>query len=120
MRRRGSKGQSLVETTLILASFMGLILGMVDVGQMLFVRQALAERTQEAARWGALNSYDPEAIRSLVLYGSANPPERATAFAGLKESEVVVGNPGCPGVECRVSVAIPGRGIQSVEPVEGF
>jgi TadE-like protein len=120
MRRRGSRGQSLVETTLILGAFMALILGMVGVGQMLFVRQALAERAQDAARWGALNSYDAPAIRNLVLYGTAMPSVGATAFAGLKPSEVVVGNPGCPGLDCRVSVAIPGHGIQSTEPVEEF
>ena len=114
------RGQSLVETTLILAAFMGLILGMVSVGQMLFVRQALAERSQDAARWGAVNTYDAPAIRNLVLYGTATPSNDALPFAGLAASEVVVGNPGCPGVECRVSVAIPGHGVQSTEPVEGF
>jgi hypothetical protein len=120
MRRPSSRGQSLVETTLILAAFMGLILGMVGVGQMLFVRQALAERAQDAARWGAVNTYDAPAIRNLVLYGTATPTDGATAFGGLAPAEVVVGNPGCPGVDCRVSVAIPGHGIQSTEPVEGF
>jgi hypothetical protein len=114
------RGQSLVETTLILAAFMGLILGMVGVGQMLFVRQALAQRAQDAARWGAVNAYDGPAIRNLVLYGTATPTDGATAFGGLAEAEVVVDNPGCPGVDCRVSVAIPGHGIQSTEPVEGF
>lgn len=120
MRRRGSKGQSLVETTLILAAFMGLMLGMAGVGQMLFVRQALAERTHEAARWGALNAFDATAIRNLVLYGTTAPAEGATPFAGISASEVVVANPGCPGVDCRVSVSIPGQGIQSAEPVEEF
>ena len=120
MRTGQSRGQSLVETTLILAAFMGLILAMVGVGQMLFVRQALAERAQDAARWGAVNIYDAPAIRNLVLYGTATPREGAIGFAGLVPSEVVVGNPGCPGVDCRVSVAIPGHGIKSTEPVEGF
>ena len=120
MRKRHSRGQSLVETTLILAAFMGLILGMVGVGQMLFVRQALAERAQDAARWGALNTYDAPSIRNLVLYGTATPADGAAAFGGLAPSEVEVSNPGCPGVDCRVSVAIPGHGIQSTEPVEGF
>jgi hypothetical protein len=120
MSRTGTRGQSLVETTLILAAFMGLILGMVGVGQKLFVRQALAGRTEDAARWGALNPFDAARIRNLVLYGTTAPSNGATAFAGLAEEEVVVGNPGCPGVDCRVSVAIPGHGILSVEPVEEF
>ncbi len=60
---RRQAGQSLVESALILAAFMGLLLGMAGVGQSLFVRQTLADRARVAARWGALNTYDPQAIR---------------------------------------------------------
>ena len=77
------RGQSLVETTLILAAFMAMILGMVSVGQMLFVRQALAERAQEAARWGAVNPYDAPAIRNLVLYGTATPSDARAAVCRI-------------------------------------
>lgn len=117
MRRRRSRGQSLVETALILAAFMGLMLGMVDVGQMLFVREALAARAQDAARWGAMRSFDAAAIRNQVLYGTAAPEAGAASFAALAVADIVVANPGCPGVDCRVSVAIPGHGIQATEPV---
>jgi hypothetical protein len=112
------KGQSLVETSLILAAFLGLLLGMVSIGQMLFVRQTFSERVHEGARWGAVNSYDAKAIRNLVLYGSTVPDAGARPFMGLAPSEVVVAQPGCPGPQCRVTVAIPAQGIQSTEPVE--
>ena len=118
MKRSQSKGQSLVETSLILAAFMGLLLGMVSIGQTLFVRQTFSERVHQAARWGAMNAYAPEAIRNLVLYGTAVPEVGATPFMGLAASEVVVAAPGCPGAQCRVTVAIPGQGIQSTEPAE--
>ncbi len=118
MTRRGSKGQSLVESSLILAAFMGLVLGMAGVGQMLFVRQTLSARAHDAARWGALNTYDAVAIRNLVLYGAASPATGASPFGGLAPEDVMVANPGCPGMECRVTVAIPGQGIRSTEPVE--
>ena len=121
MRRRSSKGQSLVETTFILAAFFGLLLGMTGVGEMLFVRQTLVARAHDAARWGAVNSYDAEAIRNVVLYGTAAPERDATPFLGLTRSSVVVSNPGCPGADCRVTVAIPAHGILSMEPAEaGF
>ncbi|HYL76058.1 MAG TPA: TadE family protein [Bryobacteraceae bacterium] len=120
MRRHSSKGQSLVETSLILAGFMGLLVGMTGVGQALFVRQTLADRAHNAARWGAVNPYDQQSIRNLVRYGVTTPADGASPFAGLAPSEVVVGNPGCPGPNCRVSVEIPGQGIRSVEPVEGL
>jgi len=103
------RGQSLVESALVLAAFMGLLLGMAAVGQSLFVRQTLADRARIAARWGALNTYNPEAIRSMIL--------QAPSF-GLTPESVEVSNPGCPGPACRVSVTIPEQGIRSVEPVE--
>jgi hypothetical protein len=117
-RARGQAGQSLVETALILAAFMGLLLGMTGVGQLIFVRQTLADRASQAARWGALNNYDPAAIRDMVRFGTATPAEGQTGFFGLAAAAVEVSNPGCPGAECRVIVAIPEQGIRSVEPME--
>jgi len=99
------KGQSLVETALILAAFMGLLLGMTGVGEMIFVRQTLADRASQAARWGALNPYDPAKIRAMVQFGTV---------AG---SDIEVSNPGCPGVDCRIVIAIPAHGIRAIETV---
>jgi len=118
MKRRRSKGQSLVESTLILVAFMSLLLLMTGVGERLYVKQELTERTHNAARWGALNRYDAQAIRRLVLYGTTDKTSGADGFDGLKPTDVVVANPGCPGPDCRISVAIPRHGIQSVQPVE--
>jgi Flp pilus assembly protein TadG len=118
MTTKGRKGQSLVETSLILAAFLGLLLGMVGIGQTLFVRQTFSERVHEAARWGALHTYDPTGVRNLVLYGTAVPERGATSFMGLAASEVLVAARDCPGAQCRVTVAIPKQGIHSTEPVE--
>ena len=112
------KGQSLVETSLILAAFMGMLLGIVGIGQALYVRQTFSERVHQAARWGALNTYQPEVIRSLVLYGTTTPDLTSTPFMGLTASEVIVASPDCPGTQCRITVAIPRQGIQSTEPAE--
>ncbi len=116
-QRQKQAGQSLIESTLILTAFMGLIIGMSGIGQLLFVRQTLADRTRMAARFGALESYDPEAIRRMVLFGTADGAPGQTAFYGLKPDAVEVSNPGCPGPACRVSVAIPEHGIRTVEPI---
>jgi len=118
-RARTRAGQSLVESALILTAFMGLLLAMAGIGQLLFVRQTLADRTRMAARWGALNSYDPAAIRRMVLFGSAGPTHDQAAFFDLTPASIDISNPGCPGPGCRVSVAIPSHGIRSFELVEG-
>lgn len=115
--KNSSKGQSLVETSLILASFMGLLLGMAGVGQALFVRQALADRARDAARWGALHDYDPAAIRSVVVYGTPTPAADAAPIVSIAPEGVTVRNPDCPGPDCRVVVSIPDQGIQSTEPM---
>jgi hypothetical protein len=111
-------GQSLVESALVLAAFMGLLVGMATVGESLFIRQTLADRARMAARWGALNNYDTAAIRRVALYGTAQPVPGDTPILGLAPAAVDVSNPGCPGSECRVLVAIPEYGIRCVEPVE--
>ena len=116
--RRGSRGQSLVETTLILIAFMSLLLGMTVTGEKLFVKQELTQRAHDAARWGALNHYDADMIRNLVLYATTVPATDADAFDSLKLADVVVTNAGCPGPDCRIRVAIPAHGVQSVQPVE--
>ncbi len=103
MRNAREKGQSLVETALILAAFMGLLLGMTGVGELVFVRQTLADRARQAARWGALNSYDPAKIRGMVEFGN------------IAASDIEVSNPGCPGLNCRIVVAIPAHGIRVIE-----
>jgi Flp pilus assembly protein TadG len=105
MNRPKEAGQSLIETALILAAFMGLLLGMTGVGELVFVRQTLADRAGQAARWGALNNYDPTAIREMVRFGT------------IAASDIEVSNSGCPGVDCRILVAIPTHGIHVVELV---
>jgi hypothetical protein len=115
---RKQAGQSLVESALILGAFMGLLLGMAGLGQSLFVRQTLADRTRIAARWGALNRYDPAAIRRVVLFGTAEPAQGETPFFGLTPAVIDVSNPGCPGAQCRISVAIPEHGIRAIEPIQ--
>jgi hypothetical protein len=116
--RRSSRGQSLVETALILVAFMSLLLAMTAIGEKLYIRQELTQRAHDAARWGALNRYDADIIRNLVRYGTTAPATDAGAFDSLKPTDVVVTNPGCPGPDCRIRVTIPAHGVQSVEPVE--
>ena len=115
---KNRKGQSLVESALILAAFMGLLLALVGLGETLFVRATLVDRVHTAARWGAVNPYNAEAIRNVVLYGAATPASDATPLVGLTPAGVLVANPGCPGVECRITVSIAAHGVQSTEPAE--
>src|SRR5580700_1799343 len=74
--KRSSRGQSLVEATLVLLVFFALLLGVVDCGQVLWSHQALQERVRSAVRWGTMHPYDGTGsqIANLVLYGQPSEP----------------------------------------------
>ncbi len=88
-----TRGQSLVEATLVLLVFFAFILGVVDCGQVLYSHQALQERVRAAVRWGTLHPFDGtgEQVANLVLYGQAADPGGAQgAFLGMTRENVQV------------------------------
>jgi hypothetical protein len=90
-KRNRQRGGTLLETVLTLIAFLALFFGVFDVGTLLFVHQSLTDRARNAARWGAVNTYDPTSIQNLVLYGTiaAGP----TPSFGLSASNVTVSRP---------------------------
>src|SRR5579864_2297205 len=92
-RRRRQKGSTLLESALTLVVFLTLFFGVFDVGEMLFVHQTLTDRTRNAARWGAVNTFDPTSITNLVLYGATAPAQGQTPAFGLTASNVTVSRP---------------------------
>jgi len=56
--RRGERGQSLVEGTLVMLAFFAMMFGVIDCGQVLVSHQALVERVRSAARWGVVHPWD--------------------------------------------------------------
>ena len=87
------RGQNLVEATFVLLAFFGLLLGVVDCGQVLFAHQALVERVRGAVRWGTLHPFDGsgEQVANLILYDRPDaPPSAQTAFLGMTRSNVQV------------------------------
>jgi Flp pilus assembly protein TadG len=85
-------GQSLVEATLVLLVFFGLLLGVIDCGEVLYAHEALVDRARSAVRWGALHKWQgPEPIVNLVLYDATEEPSRTTpGYLGMTPSNVQV------------------------------
>lgn len=86
------RGQSMVESTLVLLVFFSLLLGVIDCGQVLFAHQSLVERVRSAVRWGVVNPWEgPDRIVNRVLYNQTEAPRgNAAAFLGLRPENVVV------------------------------
>jgi hypothetical protein len=88
----GHRGQSLIEATLVLLAFFGLLLGVVDCGQVLFAHQSLVERTREAVRWGSMHPWEgPDPIVNMVLYEQTQTPlHDPPGYLGMTASNVRV------------------------------
>jgi len=112
LTRKGRKGNVLVETALVSIVFFALVFAIFDVGQFLFVHQALEHRVRYAVRWGSINSItNTDAIKYKILYNQStaqlNPDGTAkTGYFGLTASNVTVTNPGISTDDYRVHVTI--------------
>lgn len=87
------RGQSLIESTLVMLAFFALLFGVVDCGQVLVAHQALVERVRAAVRWGVVRSWDGtgDQIASLVLYNQPEEPRTATeGYLGLTRENLQV------------------------------
>ena len=111
MNKRSSnarRGQTLVESTLILISFLALLIGALDFGQVLFFHQSLVERVRSGLRWGAVHAFDESAIKNVIRYNQSTQPTGATAFLGLTESNITVTRSDIGGLTERIQIAIVG------------
>jgi len=92
VRRARQSGQSMVEGTLVLLVFFGLLTGVIDCGEVLFAHEALVERAREAVRWGALHPWQgPDPIVNFVLYDATEQPRRSTpGYLGMTPANVQV------------------------------
>ena len=72
-RRCNQRGNTLVESALVLTTFLLTLIGIVDLAQVLYVNQALTERVRGVARAAAISMATPEEIRNLIVYGGPPP-----------------------------------------------
>jgi hypothetical protein len=109
-RTNPERGQSIVETTFIFLVCFAVLVGILDVGQSLFLHETLVERARNAARWATVNPMAEAAVRNIVLFGQAAAPSGETPFWGLKPEDIQISYPGCSPrtSDCRVVVAISG------------
>jgi Flp pilus assembly protein TadG len=87
----GLLGSRLVESALVALVFLATLIGIFDLGQILFVHQAFVERARSAARYAAVNTFDEAAFKNMVLYHQTTVPEgRTSGIFGLTPAQVSV------------------------------
>jgi Flp pilus assembly protein TadG len=114
---KGRKGQTLLESSLVLTTLLLMLIGIVDFGQFLFFHQVLTDRARAGARYAAVNPYDATAIQNVVVYNSPTAPDgNPTGLFGLTTSNVTVTPTPSTGNPNYVQVKISGFPIELISP----
>ena len=117
MRIKNSRGGTLIESTLVLMVLLTLLFSIFDVGYVMFEHHTLLHQARAAARYGSMNPANLTAIRSLVVYGSTNPPGGQPAgLFGLQDSMVNVVRQGDWTPEDRITITISGYHYTLITP----
>jgi len=104
---KSRRGQSTVEGALVILVFLATLIGIFDLGQVLFIHQTFAARARSAARYAVLYPTETAAIKNMVLYGQSTVPAGATSGVfGLDSSMITVTRSDNGTSEDRVVVSI--------------
>jgi hypothetical protein len=106
----------MLESALVLLVSLVLLVGIIDLGQILFVRASVLERVRAGLRAGVI-TYDPTAIQNMVLYGNAAPAEGAQPSFNLSSSMVTVTRLNANETSDRVQISVTNYPIDFYTPL---
>ncbi len=114
--RKSRRGSLFVESACVLLVFLTILIGTLDVGQLLFLHSSLTERVRAAARYGAVNSYDQTSVENMVLYSQPTIPVTGSPAFELSRSMVSVSRQDAGTSEDRVVVTVSGFPVHFFTP----
>ena len=107
----------MVESALILLTFLMLLIGVIDFGQVLYFHQSLTERARAAARYGAINPTDTTGIKNVAVYNTATVSGSPVAILpGMTTTMVNVQNLDANTADARIIVTISNYPINFISP----
>jgi Flp pilus assembly protein TadG len=69
---RGSRGQTLVEFSLVFPLFILLLFGLIDLGRLVYASNAISEAAREGARWGSVQARSSSDLPGIEAHAVAN------------------------------------------------
>ena len=108
------RGQAIVEGALVTLVLAAVLIGVFDLGLVLFIHQNFATRVRSAVRYAVVNTYDETAIKNMVLYG--RPTAGGTGMFGLTAAMVSVAQTGVGTNDERIVVTISGYPYRFFSP----
>jgi hypothetical protein len=105
MKRRAARGSTLVEGAVVLLVFMVVFVGILDMGQVMFLHGVLSDRVRTGARYAVVHTYNVANIQNVVAYNSSTPG--ASGLFGITPSMVQVNHydVGLPTERVQVSIS---------------
>jgi Flp pilus assembly protein TadG len=108
-------GSTLVESAIVAALFLTILLAIVDVAQALFFHQFLTDRVRAGARYAAVHTWAPQEVRNVVAFNTPTPESGAHGLFGLTPGMVEVNRYNAAGRQ-RVEVKVSTFGIRFISP----
>jgi Flp pilus assembly protein TadG len=105
---KSRRGAALMETAIAASILLPLLAAIMDLAQVLFVQQALADRARVGARYAAFHDADAAKTTNMVRYNTSTPAADARPLFGLTSEMVRVKRLGANTAADRVEVAILG------------
>lgn len=115
-RGRAQKGGAILEGALTISVFLMMLIGVLDLGQFLFVHATLTERARSAARQGSVLQLTTTQVQNLVLYGTTSAQDKPP-FLGLSASNVSVATAGANTNSTRLVVTLTGARLPLYSPL---
>ena len=112
-RSNKRRGATMVEAAMTLSLLLFVLIGIVDIGTVLFTYQGLVQRAQAGARYAVVNTYNAEKIRNVVASGS---PDGGGSILGLHPEMVEVLVEDIDNQTTRIVVAIGNYPIRLFTP----
>lgn len=82
-RRRGQRGQAMVEGALVAVLFISSLLMILELGRYMLLLQFFTERARAGARYAAVSAYNPAVIKNWIVYNSPSAPSGDQGASGL-------------------------------------
>ena len=108
--RRAQKGQTLVESALVLVSLLAMLLFLLDTSRYLFLSQYLDERASATARLAAMRGWTQSDVQNYFCYNRIDEPAgaRRRGWMGIEPRQVslaAIGDPASPEYRIKVTVS---------------
>ena len=117
LTNRRRRGNTLVESALVMVVFLAILIAIADFGQVLFFHQSIVERVRAGLRWGSIHAYDEAAIKNYILFNSSTAPAGAsTGFLGLTSSNLQVTQSDVGANTERITVAVVNYRFYLISP----